>query len=260
MDERIRDRRRSILRSQGRRYGLLFAVAAVLVVGAALFVWLRSSDVFAVERVTATATASVTSDDIARATSPALGVSLLRVSTSAIEKALLALPYVRSAQVYRDFPHTLEVHIVEYRAAARVRAADGTTWLVSEDGRVLAKVDPPAGASLPLLISETPLSPVAGATIPEAVAASLPVATLLRDGQADATLQPIASLKEIDVSAGGEVSVKLSSAMELRLGQPSKLESKLKAAAEIIQQCLRDQKQVEYVDVSVPDRPAVMAK
>jgi hypothetical protein len=41
---------------------------------------------------------------------------------------------------------------------------------------------------------------------------------------------------------------------ELRLGDPVELKDKLTVAAQIIEQYLRDGKQLLYVDVSVPSR------
>ena len=70
-----------------------------------------------------------------------MGVSLLRVSTGEVKKALAALPYVRSVDVYRVFPNTLEIELVEYEPLARVQASEGNVWLVSDDGRVLERVD-----------------------------------------------------------------------------------------------------------------------
>ncbi len=96
-----------------------------MVAAAGLFLWLRSSSVFAVNTVVATATERVTREEIVEATSAAMGVSLLRLSTGAIEEALSALPYVRSAEVYRSFPNGLEVRVVEYEPVARVQASQG---------------------------------------------------------------------------------------------------------------------------------------
>jgi cell division protein FtsQ len=261
MDDRIRDRRRSIIRQQGRRrVGLVF-IAVLVVVAAVLFVWLRSSDVFAVRRITATATASVTQSQISQATSSALGVSLLRVSTKSIEEKLAALPYVRSVEVYRDFPNTLEVRLVEYQPVARLRTGSGAVWLVSEDGRVLAEATSASLASLPLVVPSSPVSPAAGDQLPRAIAQALPLVTLLGANGTESGLKgSLPSVKEVDISAAGEIVLGMNGGPELRLGDPTGLQRKLTVAGAIIQQCLRDGKQLQYVDVSAPERPAVKAK
>ena len=70
-------------------------------------------------------------------------------------------------------------------------------------------------------------------------------------------------LPEVDhvtVSAAGRVSVRLAMGTDLRLGDPVDLEQKIMVSAEILQQCLKDGKAIEYLDASVPARVAVKAK
>lgn len=258
MDERMRDRRRSVSRQRGRRRGSVACVAVLVLVGVALFLWLRSSDVFAVTRITATATQYVTQEELAEVASTALGVSLLKLSTGEIERALRELPYVRSAQVYRGFPNTLEVRVEEYRPVARLKSSsENTLWLVAEDGRVLEEVKPPRGLNLPLIVSSAAVAPQLGKAVPGVVANALPIVTLLREGGMGSGLPAV---QQIAVSAAGDLVLGLDSGTELRLGEPSQLEQKLMVAADIIERYLRDDRQVEYVDVTSPLRVAVKAK
>jgi cell division septal protein FtsQ len=257
MDKRFRDRRRSVSRQRGRRrIGLVFTVV-LLLLAVVLFLWLRSSDVFAVKKVTATVTEHVTKEDISHVTSEALGQSLLRLSTRALEEALLTLPYVRSAEVYRCFPDTLDIRLVEYEPVARLEAGDGVIWLVAEDGRALQRSFSSAVSTLPLLVPANPVSPVAGERVPGEIVGALPVAVLLGAEETGGTLPPA---EEIGVLAAGVVVVRLQGGIELRLGDSTGLEQKLTVAADVIKQRLRDGKQVRYVDVSVPSRVAVKAK
>lgn len=257
MDDRIRDRRRSVNRERGRRRGGLVLVAVLLVVAAVLFLWLRSSDVFAVKRVTATATQRATEQQISGLTSEALGGSLLSLSTGAIEEALLTVPYIRSAEVYRRFPDTLDIRLVEYEPVARLRVGNGATWLVAENGRALEKVSPPRGSGLPLVVSAGTVTPVAGETVPGTIVSALPVVALL---ETDDIRGKLPAVDRILVSAAGTIVVVLKGGSELRLGGATELERKLMVAIDIIQRYLRDDKQIDYVDVSVPHRPAVKAE
>ncbi|OFW61034.1 MAG: hypothetical protein A2133_04505 [Actinobacteria bacterium RBG_16_64_13] len=229
----------------------------LVIAAVALFLWLRSSDVFAVKRITATATARVSLQEISEATSQALGVSLLRLSTGAIEDALLALPYVRSVEVYRSFPNTLEVTLVEYEPVARLQAGNGDIWLVTADGRALEGAQPSEGAGLPLVIPASPVSLVAGEQVPKLIVDALPVVGLL---ESEGIVGRLPGVEQIRVSAAGGVVLTLEGGAELRLGDATQLEQKLKVAAGRIESYLRDGKQVEYVDVSVPDHAAVKAK
>lgn len=254
MDKRLRARRRTVGRERGRRRAGVVLIIVVLIACVALFLWLRSSDVFAVKRVTATATDHVAIEQIYEATAAARGVSLLALSTAAIEAELSALPYVRSVEVHRRFPDTLEVELAEHAPEARVRAPSGDTWLVAEDGRVLEKT---TSTELPLIVSVDTLALVAGEYVPAAIAAALPLARLMvSPGSA---LADMPAMHHISVSTGGDLTVVLAGGTELRLGDSQELEQKLMVAESIIDQHLRDGKRLLYVDASVPDRVAVKA-
>jgi len=257
MDKKVQERRRQVNRERGgRRAGLIFIVVLV-VVAVVAFVWLRSSSVFAVEAVTASATQHITEEQIAEAAAGARGQSLLKVSTGDIENALSDLPYARTVHVYREFPHGLDVEIDEYEPAAAVRAGNGKAWLVADDGRVLEKATQQALSSLPLIVGADGLQMQPGGSIPAALLAAMPVVTLLGTPEVSGSLP---GLDHISVSTGGQVVVHLEGGTELRLGEPVDLKQKMMDAAEIIQKNLRDGKTLEYVDASAGRPLAVKAK
>jgi hypothetical protein len=68
------------------------------------------------------------------------------------------------------------------------------------------------------------------------------------------------AVERITVSMAGDVAVRMAGQTELRLGAPVELEQKLTVAAGVIAQCLKDEKIIEYLDVTVLDRVAVKAK
>jgi cell division protein FtsQ len=254
MDRRVRARRRTVGRERGRKRAWVVTVIVVVIACAALFLWLRSSDVFAVKRVTATPTEHVTIEEIYEATAAARGVSLLRLSTQQIEAELSDLPYARSVEVHRRFPDTLEVELVECMPVASVRIRSGQIWSVAEDGRVLELANRP---NLPLIVAENEIDPVPGENLPAMLTGALSLAQLV------ATEDPFETLPVLDhiaVSAGGELTILFKDGTELRLGEPQELEQKLTVAASIIEQYLRDGRQLDYVDARVPDRPAVKAE
>ncbi len=230
----------------------------VLVVAAvALFLWLRSSDVFAVKQVSVPVAHHVTQEEIAGAVSSARGVSLLRLSTGAIERSFEALPYVRSIHVYRQFPNGLEIQLEEYEPVARLRTADGKWWLLADDGRLLEKVGAQSNSPLPVIVAAGQFAAKPGGTASQAVVAVLPVVLMLRTPQ---LAESLPTVEQISVSTGGDVVVHLAGGSELRLGVPTDLEQKMTVTINIIQEYLRDGKTLEYVDASAPDRPAVKGK
>jgi POTRA domain, FtsQ-type/Cell division protein FtsQ/DivIB, C-terminal len=254
MDRKVRERRRLVGRERGYRRASLIFLCALALVATALFLWLRSADVFAVTEVTGPVTQHVTSAEIADAVAPARGVSLLKVSTRAIEQKLSKLPYVRTVHVYRHFPNGLDVRVEEYEPVARVQQESGQEWLIAENGRVLERSQTSADTALPVLVPAGRVSLQPGDTVPHAVLAAIPVVIMLRAPQETVELPGI---DRIVVAVGGEIVVCLVGGTELRLGAPTDLKQKMMVAAGIVQEHLRDGKTLEYVDTSVVDRVAV---
>lgn len=78
------------------------------------------------------------------------GATLLGVDVNSARERLEALPWVRSATVRKDLPHTLSVEIEEASAFARWRWR-GDEVLIAADGTVLADDVPFAFRDLPLV-------------------------------------------------------------------------------------------------------------
>jgi cell division septal protein FtsQ len=256
MDDRMRKRRRSVRweRSRGRRTTLF--LVGLLLCSVVAFLVLRSTDVFAVKRVTASGSEQITREQIASITSEAMGKNLLSLSTDGIKKALLQLPYVESAQVSRAFPSTLQIHLVEYRPVARLESGE-MTWLVSDTGKVLKDPDPAQLPGLPLLAPDVSFVIAEGQQLPAALADVLPLAEYVSTEDMRAKLPAI---KKIAVSAAGCAALVLKDGGELRLGTPDGLEEKLGVAVDIVQKWLAEGRLIEYIDASVADRVAVKAK
>lgn len=253
MDERIRERRRGISRQRGRHRASLALLGALVVIALACFLWLRSSDVFAVKRVTANPTVHVTVEEIRLVATEAVGENLLCLSTKQLKEQLLAHPYVRSVEVHRCFPDTLYVQIEEYEPVARVQLGNDT-WLVASSGRVLEEAPSVPTIDLPLVMTDFPVSVDPGNQLPESVSETLRLAQIAYDTEAGGDLPPI---KYVSVSSAGSATLVFGDGSEVRLGEPSNLEQKLRVASQIIKEYLGQGEQLQYVDVSVPDRAAV---
>jgi cell division protein FtsQ len=228
-----------------------------LIGGVLGFYWLRSSDVFAVTEVSFPVVERVTEAELRAVIEELAGVNLLRLSTNALEADLAKIPYVRSARVYRRFPDTIEIDIEEYAPAARVRDGEGVEWLVADDGMVLEK----AGASshgLSLLVPEANESPQPGIHTSSQVTAAIPLTVMLKEAAAwPSSVHPVS---QVSVLRSGEVVMVLQGGGEIRLGDPGKLDEKLKVALEVIDRYSKDGKQLDYVDVHVTTRVVAKAR
>lgn len=245
---RMRERRERVSVGRGRRRLVVLALMIVAAAGAAGFVWVKSSDVFRIERLIVSPGQHVTEAQLRGAAGSALGSTLLRVDLDSLKQKMMALPYVRDVKVYRRFPDALEIQVEEYVPAAVVQATDSRRWLVADDGRVLERAsDVPGRMSLVVPAGVTQLQ--AGGVVAPQLVQVIPVAALLHDPGIWPTSHPVS---KVVVNTFGEVVLVLGGGAEVRLGEPTHLEQKLMVAAEIIDRKSREGRPIEYVDVRDP--------
>ncbi len=253
---RIQERREGVSVGRGRRRLVFLALVLVIAAVAGGVVWARSSDAFRIESLILSRGRHVTEAQLRGATANAIGANLLRVDLETLKLKLAAIPYVRSARVYRRFPDALEVQFEEYEPAAVVQATDGRRWLVAEGGRVLETVKS-TGASLALIVPTSEAWPQAGGVVAPQVVCALSLAALVRDPAVWPAAHPV---KRLDVDDFGEVVLILGGGAEVRIGEPSRLQQKLMVAASIIDRKLREGSTIEYVDVHDPSWAVAKAK
>jgi cell division protein FtsQ len=219
---------------------------ALLILLAAVVAWLgaRETGVFSVRTVEVTGAPPSITAQVESALAPTRGTSLLKVDLDAAVHRVEALPTVASASFDRAFPHTLRVSIVPERPVAVVRQG-ADSYLVSASGRVIAAVDRherpalariwvdrsvslhPAGrAEGDLMVAVEAVAPLAGSRFPGRVTS----VTTTED----------------------ELTLRLRSGLEVRLGDALDVPLKLAVAARVIP--LLDPG-TAYLDVAVPERP-----
>jgi cell division protein FtsQ len=219
----------------------VFVVLAVcLVIAAGFQFWLRDSPLVAVEDVTVT---GLTTKDAPRVkaalASAAHTMTTLHVDQDELERAIAAYPVVRTLDVRSDFPHGLEIHVVEHRPAALVGglpvAGDGTILRgLPVEGR-LPKVDAPAGKLDGDRLSD-----------PAAIHAARVA------GGAPAPLR--GRLERIDVRSEEGIVVELRDGPELIFGDARHVRAKWIAAVRILAD--KEAAGASYIDVRLPGRPA----
>jgi cell division protein FtsQ len=219
----------------------VFVVLAVCLVLAAGFqFWLRDSPLVAVEDVTVI---GLTTKDAPRVkaalASAAHTMTTLHVDQDELERAIAAYPVVRTLDVRSDFPHGLEIHVVEHRPAALVGglpvAGDGTILRgLPVEGR-LPKIDAPAGKLDGDRLSDP---------------AALHAARVA--GGAPAPLR--GRLERIDVRPEEGIVVELRDGPELIFGDARHVRAKWIAAVRILAD--KEAAGASYIDVRLPGRPA----
>ena len=126
------------------------AVKVVALIGGVLAAWALSvSPLLAASSVEVSGLLNVTPEQVQAAAGIGPGTPLLLVRPSEIEARLEATPWIRSAEVTRNFPDSISVRVVERAPVAAVQRGD--SWVtVDADGRAL-QVTRVAPTGLPAL-------------------------------------------------------------------------------------------------------------
>jgi len=133
---------------------VLSGVLLVAVVSAALALGLhhyaRTTPRFAIVDVSIVGTRRLSREDVLGALGLRLGENIFTFDTGIATRKLRQSPWVRSAEVRRRLPSTIEIELSEHQPAALLALA-GKTFLVSEDGLPIKEVEPADPHDLPLL-------------------------------------------------------------------------------------------------------------
>ena len=223
---------------------LIALTVACLVLAAGYHFWLRDSSLVAVERVQVT---GVTSADAARIraalTTAGRSMTTLHVDREALDRAVAGYPVVRRLDVQPDFPHGLSVKVVEYRPAA-IAVSDAGRVPVAGDGTILRGVK--VEGSLPTVTVDGALG--TGFLVDRGALGAAAVA-----GGAPAVLRG----RIADVVRRGDDGyvAELRDGPELIFGPAIQLRAKWAAAARVLADL--EARGASYVDLRIPDRPAV---
>ena len=224
------------------RAGLAIAIVAAL--GIAYFGWFRDSSFVAVNDVQVK---GVTSDDrtqiVTALTHAGEDMTTLHVRTDDLEAAVSRFPTVAGVKADANFPHGLTIDVSE-RSATMV-ASDGEHQMaVAADGTVLPGVDA-ADDGLPTVDVDK---------VPESgTLTGVPLQEALVIGGAPPQLRAL--IEHTSYKGENGVTLSMKGDVELRFGDGERAAQKWAAAAAV----LADPKltAVTYVDLRVPERPAV---
>jgi len=218
---------------------LLLGCAVVLVV--ALGSWMARLPLFALTRVVVDGELARVDATVLRAqVQPALRGNFFTIDLQAVRRAFEQVPWVRSVQVQREFPHALHVRVREQDAAALWGEADGGV-LVNREGEVF-EADPAT-------VEDERLARLIG---PRDQSARM----LAMLGQLAPALRPLqAPVESLALSAHGSWRVRLENgaALELGTGDAPALLARLRrltdTLAGVAQRQGRRVTQLEYADL-----------
>jgi cell division protein FtsQ len=221
------------------RRRVLVVLGVCLVLAAGFQFWLRDSPLVAVEDVKVT---GLTTKDAPRVraalASAAHNMTTLHVDHAELERAVAAYPVVRALEVNADFPHGLEIRVLEHRPAALVGGLP-----VAGDGTILRGL--PVEGGLPTIDARGNLE---GDRLSDP--AALHAARVA--GGAPAPLR--GRLERIDLRTEEGIVIELRDGPELYFGDATHVRAKWIAAVRILAD--PEAAGASYIDVRLPGRPA----
>lgn len=135
------DLRRKNRQRVRRKRGIIVILVAVLL---ALAGWLALfSPVLETREVSVTGTELTSVDEVTQAAQVPIGTPLTRLPSDAIRQRLLALPEVADVKLHRNWPHTLEIEIIERTMVYQRVNGDGYQW-VDATGKIFHTSAEPA--------------------------------------------------------------------------------------------------------------------
>jgi cell division protein FtsQ len=243
VDPRVRERWIAARREEGRRrLRVLIVIASVVTVLAAAY-GVTVSPLLAVDTIEITGTEHTTPAQVEEAGGIGTGDAMVWIDPDALATRIEAAPWIRTAKVEREWPRTLRITVTERAPVAWAQASGGPVLVLDGTGRVLESADaPPPG--LPRLVDLQTL-PTPGGTAAPAAAAAIAAAY----GQGAGAVGDVSVVHEAAV-------VHLGSGTEVRLGRPTRIAVKLRAADAVLASVSAGGRPPPtYVDVSVPTNP-----
>ena len=227
------------------RYRLATLALLAVTASAGYFLWLRDSSLVAIDNVDVVGvTSGDRSEIIGQLTDASESMTTLHVDRAKLDSIAAQFPTVASISIDPNFPHGMRIEVSE-RPPTMIVDSAGEQTPVAADGTLLTGVDVADDDHLPVLeISDPPKG---------AMLEGVELDQALVVGAAPVELRPL--IEKIGFSKELGVEVTLRGGIPVRFGTGSSAVEKWSAAAAV----LADPKltTLSYIDVRVPDRPAV---
>jgi cell division septal protein FtsQ len=204
----------------------------------------RETPLFGLRTIEVTGATPGVQRQVERALGSRRGESLVSLDLDEARADVEALSTVAAAEFDRAYPHVLRVAVVPERPVAVVRQG-AVAFVVSERGRVIARVPRTKRPELARIwvSRDVPVEP--GATVEGDLATAVSAVAPLAGVEFPGRVTSVAT-------DGGQLTLRLRSGLELRLGEPTNVDLKLAVAGRILPLLPVGS---GYVDLSVPDRP-----
>ena len=243
----MRARRVAVLRAEGRRRLRILVVVLSLVAIAAAAWGVSLTPLLDIDEINVSGAGPARSAEILRQSGVTEGSPMMYLDSDGSEQAVMSLPWVRTARVWRDWPGTVNIAVEPRVPVATVPAGAGRSAVIDAHGYVVAWDEAP-GPTGGLVHVEVPFNGSLGEIH---TAADAPLTFLqaipsdLRAWIAAVTFDPATNSVGLQLVGGAVVD----------LGEPVLVDDKIAsvraALAQLELQCLA------LIDVVMPDLPTV---
>jgi len=244
---RSKHRKRRVINVKRLILSLLLTLLAVEVTVAAF-----TSPWFGIKKVRLIGNETIASRDILRRLDLRPDSNIFRISKRAMARRVMGNPVVKEVRFYRRLPSALIVRITE-RAPDLTLNAAGRMYEVDSAGVPFRAVRR-AKSEAPVLSCKVPRRIVLGRPIR---ASSFGVARkcllLVRE-------KKIFQVTEITVDQNNDLCLNIRDGFQVKLGRPEQLSAKLNMAARIVKQIPEFRQRGAYMDLTVPEAPALKYK
>jgi cell division protein FtsQ len=259
IDPRMQERLLAVRREEGRRRLRWVAGAGGVALLIVLGIGVLRSPLFIVHHVRVSGGVHTSEADVLRVTGLGRRPLMVDLNSRRVDDQLKALPWVASAQVKRQWPTTVAIHLTERAPVALVGAVGGQVALVDGSGRVLT-VSP---AAAPGGVAGPGQAASALPTIRDIAPAGGPGSALSGPGVSDALAMAAAlpaaltadQRSQIQAIAGGDANLRLIMLPNrtVSFGNADQLAAKLLALRTLLERV--NVKDIATIDVRVPDAP-----
>lgn len=245
IDPRVRARRISVRREEGRKRLRRLAILGAVALVVALALAVTRSPALDVDRVVVGGAVHTPVDAVQRAAGIKRHSPMTDVDLDRARRNVLALPWIRTVSITRQWPGTVKVVVTERVAVAAVTAPPAGFALIDGDGRVLENAPaPPAGY---VLLANVAAPGPPGSSIDSSAADALTVAR---------SLPPALRAKVATVAVDGDgVTLQLVAGGVVKFGPATDVAAKMQAADTVLAEA--DLTDLCAVDVRVPAAPSL---
>ncbi len=262
VDPRMMARRVAVLRAEGRRRLRILMVALGVVLAAAAAWGVSLTPLLDVDRMAVSGVDPANRAEILESSQLSVGMPMVFLDVDAAQSSIAALPWVRSARVWRDWPATVRIAVDPRVPAAVVPAGGGRTALIDAYGYAIGWGATPAGLDAQADGSD----PAAGSPLAGLPHVSVPFSGQLGDihTAADGPLAVVAAMPDdlrawvrtVTVEEGQDrMGLELIGGATALLGDPVLIDDKISALRAVL--ATADLECITTIDVTMPDLATV---